>query len=290
MGQYGIALFILTPIFLGAAPIVWYGQHPKSSIKWTLGFALQTLGVFLLMLILFAVEGLICILMAAPIAIFFSLISSLIAHTFVARKAQSRIALMLLSISILGTSATENPGNTADEISSVTTRIEIAASPTDVWTQVIAFPEIPAPTELFFRAGIAYPTSAVIVGEGNNAIRYCKFTTGAFVEPITIWDMPKHLAFSVAQQPAPMTELSFWNINAPHLHDYFASQRGEFVLEALPNGHTQLSGTTWYKHRIAPAIYWKLWSNYLVHKIHYRVLKHIKHNAEAAIASPDKSE
>ncbi len=78
-----------------------------------------------------------------------------------------------------------------------------------------------------------------------------------------------------------MKEISFWNINAPHLHDYFVSKEGQFKLTALPNGKTLLEGTTWYYHDIKPAFYWQLWSNYIVHKIHDRVLMHIKMNAEA---------
>jgi hypothetical protein len=55
----------------------------------------------------------------------------------------------------------------------------------------------------------------------HGAVRHCNFTTGSFVEPITVWDEPRLLKFEVVEQPAPMKELSFWDIDAPHLHDYF---------------------------------------------------------------------
>jgi len=41
-----------------------------------------------------------------------------------------------------------------------------------------------------------------------------------------------------------------------------------------------LEGTTWYYHNIKPAAYWQLWSDYIIHKIHVRVLNHIKFNSE----------
>jgi hypothetical protein len=79
-----------------------------------------------------------------------------------------------------------------------------------------------------------------------------------------------------------MKELSFWDIDAPHLHDYFVSKQGQFKLTALPNGKTLLEGTTWYYHNIKPAFYWQLWSDHIIHKIHDRVLTHIKTNSENA--------
>ena len=127
-----------------------------------------------------------------------------------------------------------------------------------------------------------YPINATIQGSGVGAIRHCNFTTGSFVEPITVWNEPELLAFSVTQQPAPMTELSFWDIDAPHLHDYFVSERGQFKLTPLPGGKTLLQGSTWYTHKIQPAFYWSLWGEYIVHRIHLRVLKHIRREAEKA--------
>lgn len=56
--------------------------------------------------------------------------------------------------------------------------------------------------------------------------------------------------------------------------------QGQFKLTQLANGHTFLEGTTWYINKINPHIYWTVWSDYIVHKIHKRVLEHIKTQAE----------
>lgn len=77
-----------------------------------------------------------------------------------------------------------------------------------------------------------------------------------------------------------MKELSFWNINAPHLHDYFVSKKGQFKLTKLSNHKTLLEGTTWYYDNIKPEVYWKEWSDFIIHKIHNRVLEHIKNISE----------
>lgn len=162
--------------------------------------------------------------------------------------------------------------------------IEINAPPAAVWQKVIAFSEIPPPTEAIFRAGIAYPIRAEISGHGPGAIRRCEFSTGPFVEPIEVWDEPHLLRFGVTENPAPLNELSpYGNIRPPHLQGYFVSHQGQFQLTALPNGHTRLEGTTWYTDAIWPAEYWRLWSDYIIHRIHMRVLNHIKQEVESSL-------
>ena len=65
------------------------------------------------------------------------------------------------------------------------------------------------------------------------------------------------------------------------LTGFLVSERGQFRLVRLPSGHTLLEGTTWYHHGMWPVAYWQVWSDYIIHAIHLRVLKHIKESAEA---------
>jgi hypothetical protein len=114
------------------------------------------------------------------------------------------------------------------------------------------------------------------------AVRYCEFSTGPFVEPITAWEEARRLAFDVRSQPEPMHEWSpYQTLHAPHLLDGLQSRRGEFRLSALPGGRTRLEGTTWYTLDMFPQSYWTLWSDPLIASIHRRVLEHID-----ALASP----
>jgi len=175
----------------------------------------------------------------------------------------------------------ERAANLRPPVYEVRTAIEVNAPPEKVWNQVIAFAEIPPPKELLFRAGIAYPIRAEITGRGVGAVRHCIFSTGPFVEPIEVWDEPRLLRFGVTANPAPLNELTpYGHIDAPHLHGYFVSEKGQFALTELPGGRTRLEGTTWYHDAMWPAAYWRLWSNYIIHRIHSRVLKHIRMQAE----------
>jgi hypothetical protein len=164
----------------------------------------------------------------------------------------------------------------------VRTAVEVDAPPERVWRQVVSFAEIPPPTEWYFEAGIAYPLRAEIEGEGVGSVRRCVFSTGAFVEPIEVWDAPRLLKFSVTEQPSAMRELMLLpGVQPPHVEGYLVSDGGQFLLEPLPGGRTRLEGTTWYTHRLWPERYWKLWSDALLHRIHRRVLEHVACQAEA---------
>ncbi len=78
--------------------------------------------------------------------------------------------------------------------------------------------------------------------------------------------------------PTWQNPLDLWSMNLEpaHLEDNFAAEQGEFRLEALPNGSTRLVGTTWYRQELWPAFYWQLWADEIVHRIHQRVLRHVK--------------
>jgi hypothetical protein len=87
----------------------------------------------------------------------------------------------------------------------------------------------------------------------------------------------------VTASPPPLNELTpYGHIEPHHLHGYFASEEGQFLLTPLANGGTRLEGTTRYRNAIWPATYWRLWSDYIIHRIHLRVLTHIQRQAEAA--------
>ena len=62
---------------------------------------------------------------------------------------------------------------------------------------------------------------------------------------------------------------------------YRPSKRGQFELKPTDDGGTRLVGTTWYQHGLLPESYWRLWSDAVLHRIHARVLNHIRSLAEA---------
>ena len=279
IGEYGIALFVLVPLLIGTSSTLLYGYKQDLKRGEAHQISQMTLGLFLLGCILFALEGFICVFMAAPFAFLLSGLGTLIGYAISRRYPDRTLSTILLLVVLVPFTGFIEKDSKA-EVEPVRTEVVIDASPETVWKHVIEFPEIEEPEGLLFNLGIAYPVDARIDGKGEGAVRHCNFNTGSFVEPITVWREPELLKFKVAKQPKPMEELSFWDIEPPHMEGYFNSKKGEFRLRELPNGKTKLIGTTWYSHDIKPDLYWRLWSDWIIHRIHQRVLEHIKANAE----------
>jgi uncharacterized membrane protein YhaH (DUF805 family) len=285
VATYGWGLFVGLPFCLGLFAVLMHSYlEPRSYSECVL---MAVLPVFLLgaILLLVAVEGAICILMAAPIALVMALLGGSLGFVIQAAHWGRRNAPAILSMAVLltpGFYGLEHFTRPQAGVFEVKSAIEIGAPTTKVWQKVVAFTEIPPPQEMLFRAGIAYPISAEITGHGAGAVRHCVFSTGPFVEPIVVWDEPRLLRFSVTANPAPLNELTpYGHIEPKHLHGYFESHQGQFLLTELPGGHTRVEGTTWYSHSMWPETYWHCWSDYVIHRIHMRVLEHIRAEAEA---------
>lgn len=281
--SYGTALFLLTPFAMGALTAVVLNRKVMHSYVHTLTTASLTLILAASAILLFAIEGVLCLLMALPIALVLVLAGATVGYlvTRLRRANCTHVAASLL-VGLPGF-ATLETRVTRPTLREAVTVIEIDAPPEVVWHNVVSFSDLPAPPEWFFRLGIAYPLRARIVGEGVGAVRHCEFSTGPFVEPITRWESPTRLSFDVTSQPPSMKELSpYRHVDAPHLEGYMVSRRGEFRLTALPHGRTRLEGSTWYTLAIYPEAYWVIGGELLLHAIHTRVLSHIKVLSESA--------
>ncbi len=279
---FGIALFVLLPLSVAVCSTV-IGGYKNSVSKYDLRLdAYLTLTLYCVGLLIFAFEGLICLIMAAPFGIVFTWLGYLLGYQILKQKKLTHQAggLILVLLSVPAVLSFEYLHQEGEDIRSVVTCIEINAAPDVVWKNLVEFPVMDEPEEFIFTSGIAYPISARIVGTGVGAMRYCNFSTGSFVEPITVWEESSLLKFDVIEQPEPMKELSPYDIHPTHLNGHWVAKEGQFKLTPLANGRTQLEGTTWYTNRIKPDFYWTLWSDYIVHKIHLRVLEHIKTQCE----------
>lgn len=279
---YGAVLFFVTPFVMGAVSAFLHNKDHARSLGNTVIVGIVTVALAGAAILLFALEGALCLLMAAPLAIAAGVVGATMGRAIALRTAGpgAHIAIMLLALPLLAAAESAVDHAPLREVLSV---VEIDAPPEAVWPNVIGFSELPPPSRLEFELGIAYPQRARIEGTGVGAVRHCEFSTGAFVEPITQWEPPRRLSFDVVAQPPPMHEWSpYEHVHPPHLDGYLMSRRGEFRLVPLDGGRrTRLEGSTWYTLAVFPTPYWTLWSDALIHAIHERVLTHIRSLSEA---------
>ena len=281
--SYGFSLFVGSPFALGMISVMLFGFSRPQPLGMCILVAMSAATLAGVVVLAIALEGAICLIMAAPIAFFLAFLGALVGYAIQSRpwlSEQSATLLLALVFLMPALMAAESANEPDPMVRAVHTEVVIDAAPEQVWPHVIAFPPLPEPDDWFFRTGIAYPQRAEIFGRGIGAERHCIFSTGTFVEPIDVWEPPSLLRFRVSEQPEPMREWSLYSIHPAHLDNYLQSRQGEFRLERLPNGGTRLVGTTWYTNRMWPAPYWNIWSDYIIHRIHERVLTHIKRLTE----------
>lgn len=278
VGNYGAALFLGMPLAVGTVSGAWFNRVRRRNVGTSAMVGLTAIFLGGFALLLFGVEGAICLVMAAPLLLPLGALGGVVGHGIAnaGRSNDTRVYGALLVVPLMAVVEISEPKTFVVE-----TSVVIEADVTTVWDTVLAFPDITEPPGGMFEWGVAYPVRARIEGQGVGATRYCEFTTGTFVEPVTDWHPPWHLGFDVVEQPDPMVELTPWrHIHPPHLQDSFRSLSGEFRLTELPNGATSLSGSTTYQLKIGPTLYWKIWTDDIVHRIHLRVLNHIRDIAE----------
>jgi len=288
--NYGWGLFVGLPFCLGLLSVLVYGHdEPRDLgsciVVGVLSAALSSLG-----LLFIGLEGAICVVMALPLSAPLAATGALTGYAIQRRDAGPAVTAPALCGVALALPLLMGVEDTADRrpvVAPVTTSIVVDAPPEVVWRNVVSFSELPDAREAVFRTGIAYPIEARMEGRGVGAVRRCRFSTGDFVEPITVWDEPRLLRFSVRSQPPPMREVSPWGaVRPPHLDGFLRSRQGQFRLTRLPGGRTLLLGTTWYENRMWPAAYWRGWSDELIHRIHLRVLRHV---ADLSTAPPARA-
>lgn len=276
-GVYGWTLFAVFPLLIGSLA-AWVIQPPTENGAVGVGALAVLIAMCLLLFI--GTEGVICIAMCSPLTVPLGALGSWLTWRIASKPLGKHGGLALLLF--LPVTSFIWDTHAIPPVFEVRSAIVINAPPEQVWKHVLSFSDLPEPHEWYFRTGLAYPIRARIEGNGPGATRYCEFSTGPFVEPIEVWDEPRLLRFRVTQNPAPMREWSPWaQLTPKHLHGYMISKQGQFRLTRLPNNQTLLEGTTWYQHRLWPSTYWRWWSEAIIHRIHLRVLHHIRTLAEA---------
>jgi hypothetical protein len=280
--EYGWVLFVFSPTLMGILATLIYAPNNEQPFGRCLAVSMVSVWMVAFVLLVIAFEGAICLVMAAPFAFVLNLFGVLIGKGISKIIQEVRIKnyiSLFLVLAIPFMLGFETSTKSKPTVHSIVSTVEIDAPIEKVWETVVAFPQIDKQPEGILKLGFAYPVNAKIDGEGVGAIRYCNFNTGAFVEPITVWEKPNLLAFDVKQQPAPMIETSIYTeIHAAHL-EYIKSERGQFRLYEK-DGKTVVEGTTFYTHDIAPDFYWQMFSDEIIHQIHMRVLNHIKEVSE----------
>jgi hypothetical protein len=279
-GVYGTGLFVVSPIMIGA--VTAYIGNRRSDIggkaTWALVKSAAALGG--LALLALALEGLICIVVIAPLWLVASAIGGIIGRAIARathRPPGSASAALALVPLVYAFEAIFPASVTFENHVS----IDINAPSAAVWRSITAMGRIEEPPGPLFRLGLAHPLSGRLVGEGVGAERYGEFSTGTAVERITEWTPNHRLAFVVLNDVPTVRELSpYDHVHAPHVVGYFTTTVASFELQDRGGHMTTLTLRSTHVLRLEPALYWLPLVNWAVEANKARVLRHIRLLAE----------
>ena len=278
-GSYGWGLFVATPFFVGLTTAYLANRDVALPPGKTTPVVLLASGLGVLALLMFALEGFMCIILIVPLGALVAAVGGAVGRAL-ADVGHQR-GRPLLSVAVLPLVFLAEAAMPPSVKIMTHETIDIAAPPSAVWTALISDAPIADTPQLVALAGFAYPVRGRLLGQGVGAVRLGEFSTGTAQERVTSWEPGKRLAFVIINQPAMMEEMSpYRRVHAPHLNGYFETDATSFDLQRLPTGGTRLVAQATHRLRIDPALYWEPLARWAIQINITRVLQNIKGAAE----------
>jgi hypothetical protein len=229
-------------------------------------------------------EGLICIVMFAPIALGASTLGGVAAGgivRFVRSRRPREASLVCVMFLPLLLSPFEPRLLLHQELRNVESVIDIAAPPSAVWRNIERVPRISSAelqSSWSHTIGFPDPVEATLSAEGIGGVRHATFAGGVlFIETIDAWEPERRLGFSIRADQIPKTTLD------EHVTvggKFFDVLYGEYLLEPLPNSVTRLHLLS--RHRVSTDFNWyaHLWTDAVMSDLQRRILVVVKHRSE----------
>lgn len=264
-----------------------FRERSRGFYVWTVPLTLLAAIVSVSMLFLY--EGLLCIIMLAPIWLALSLAGGLLAWRCFGRRddpaGQALRSSVLLLVPLLTMQAEPFVPLPVEE-ASVSRSIVIAADPSAIWPLAKGVGSI-LPTEGRWNLSqdiirLPRPVSAHLVGNGLGAIRYVRWQQGlSFKEVVTDWQPDRRLWWRFRFDKS---EMDGWKLQDRHLmpdSTYYRITDGGYTMERLGPGRTRLTLTTRYRVRTPVNEYARIWGELFLGDVSSNVLAVIAERAEA---------
>ncbi len=133
-----------------------------------------------------ALEGLICIVLIAPLAFGLAVLGGMMGRA-IAISAQRPARQMLTGFAVLPLMFAIESVLPAETSFETRESIAVNAPPESVWASLLRMDTIEEPPALPFRLGVAHPIRGEVLGEGVGAMRRGEFSTGIAIERVTEW-------------------------------------------------------------------------------------------------------
>lgn len=283
LGRFGggtisfVFLFLLPPSM--SAFIAWIGSSGRDWGRG--GFIVVPLILTSMVIAVGAVffrEGVICIVMLAPVWVLMGLLGVWPIYRWRRDHAQSprdifrANGLLLLPIVALGIEAQVRPPM---ESRTVATSIVIAATPDQIWPQLESIADVRDDegrwtiTHSLLR--VPRPTSALLNGRDIGAVRHGRWSADIrFDEVITLWQPGGAMAWRFSFPDRSLSDHTDRHLSVTGPHSWV--ERGGYQLQPMPGRRTRVK--LWTQYRVATPVnaYAALWGRLFLGDIQGNIL------------------
>lgn len=292
-GRAETAAWVMSIGFIVGVPIAiaWIGEatlEQDGESHWGRWLIFPWLPMFVAeaVLLLFVVEGFICIVMAIPITMIAGSIGGVIAGLFYRnRKRNKTVSLACAAVLPLLFAGIESTLQPPTRTETADTSIVIHADETTVWNNIKTVPAI-RPNEVkpswSHRIGFPLPIAATLDREGVGGVRNASFQGNlVFIETVNDWQPNHQLGFTIKADTAnipPTTLDEHVTIGGR----YFDVLDGQYRLEPIANGNIRLHLVSHQRLSTDFNVYAALWTTAIMRDLQNSILDVIKHRCESA--------
>lgn len=240
--------------------------------------------------ILFKIEGAICLIFAAPLALICGIAGGITTGIVEHNRKNTKTTMLSIALAPLLVLAVELHIPQHLETRTVETSILIHAPAQTIWNNIESVDAI-QPNELppswARRIGFPRPIAATLSHEAVGGIRHASFAGGLiFTETIDHWDALYDLSFSIGANTdaiPPTTLDQHVTVGGP----YFDVLEGEYTLERLANGSILLHLRSRERLSTHFNAYAGLWTDAVMRDIQNSILQVIKLRCERTATVTD---
>lgn len=278
--------FIYTvPLSLGALVCFLGYKLDKPSGFWTFGAPTLTMAVLLTGSLIFGFEAAICVLVASPVMLAFSLLGGWLMSLILKRFDRSRLPLTFVVLLPYAVAPVEQIWQAPHETRVMRNTVLIQATPEKIWNQIYQVPAIQRselPTQWIYFIGFPRPIAATIDKQGVGGRRHATFERDvSFFEIVTHWDAPKKLSFTIKADPdfIPRTAFDEHIIVGGRFYDVLD---GTYEIEPAEGGTCRLHLHS--THRLSTRFNWYAgwWSEWVMNQIQGSILEVIRQRCEVS--------
>lgn len=283
-GPMTFAFVVLVPLAVGFVAVAFGGEDVLEHRSRVVLLPVLTVIACLIYVTLSGMEGIICVVMLAPLFLLLATLGGMWAAAM-HRNARSRRvhASAIAAVLLLPYAAAplESRIPLPDTRRTVENRIRIRAEAQTVWGQIIRVPAIRPEeyrTSFIHRIGFPRPIEATLSHEGIGGVRQASFERGVmFRETVVEWEPRRLLSFTIAVDSIPRRSLD------EHVTvggDYFDVLDGTYEIVPIGGGGVELRLRS--THRLSTHFnpYAALWTDLVMRQVQGNILHVVRARAE----------